>query len=451
VTTELQTPLPETARPSGTDASASTARPGVNWGLWIQAGCVFCTLFFFAQPMVQKFHLPTNHVVDFHQEWLSARNFWTGHPIYAPIPESLRLHTGRIPNAAELVFHVNAHPPTAVLLALPVASASDERAFLIWNLLCLLGLLLSVAILIRELQLPVNGTLVTCLVCGFFLSEPIYIHFVLGQINLLLLPLLTVAWWADRRSWSLTAGGLIGVAAALKFFPAFLVVYFVGRRDWKAVAAVVAGFVGVNLVALGFLGVDAYRDYLTLGLPSAASFQGAFGNASLPALWIKLFAPTGNYGPSVGLWQLPVLAPILTVASIIAVAGIVWWMARSAASDFERQRAFAVGLVGMLWLSPVTWDHYFVLLLLPLAVVGLLSRNSIPRWVAFGASTALLWLTTIRIAAYAFPTAFVPASATLWDTLGIHSLQCYALGVLFLLVVSSRPRIDVGSPATGAA
>ncbi len=81
---------------------------------------------------------------DFFQEWASARNWFVGLPVYTShhvtAPRYIDLH----PVPADPFFPaVNAHPPTAVLLALPLGVLSFPHAFLVWNLLSLAALLLS--------------------------------------------------------------------------------------------------------------------------------------------------------------------------------------------------------------------------------------------------------------------------------------------------------------------
>lgn len=438
------TPLPARGEQIAADTlpgheTAAGTPPPANWWLWLQAAAVFCCLFVFAKPMLGAFLPQDHHVVDFHQEWLSARNFWTGRPVYGSLSEALWLHDRRRTNPTQVVFDVNAHPPATVLVALPFGLLDDSAAFLLWNSLSLLALLLSLGIIVRELELPLTSELFSLLVCGFLVSEPLFMHFVYGQINLLILWLLTLAWWADRRNRPWMAGLCVGIAASLKFFPGFLAVYFLGRKAGRAVAAAAVGFAGLNLLTAAILGTGAFRDYLAVGLPSAAAFRGAFGNASLPALWTKCFAATGIHGPAVSLWTAPWLAHALTAASWLILSAVVWRSARQVDSEWARHRSFSLALIGMLLASPVTWEHYFVLLLLPLLWLTYRSVHGWPRAVWFAVTAAMLWLTTLRLAQGQWPEVFRPASATVWHTLLVFSLPCYALLSLFTLVGTATP------------
>lgn len=410
-----------------------------KWPLGIQAATVFLCLFFFAKPLAVALWPQNHHVVDFHQEWLSAKNYWTGRPIYGSIAEALWVHDRRRPDLSQAVFDVNAHPPAAVLLALPFGLLDDSSAFLIWNLISLGALLVSLLLILIDLKISFSPELLTILVCGFLVSEPLHMHFVYGQINLLLLLLLSLGWWAERRQCFLLAGACLGVATALKLFPGFLVVYYLGRRQWRAVLAAVLGFLVVNLLTGLILGLDVFRGYWELGLPSVAQFRGAFGNASLPGLWIKLFAATGRHGPAAPLIDWPLLAWLLTVITWIALSGWVWYTARRANSEFARQQAFSLALTAMLLASPITWDHYFVLLLLPFLWLLFGCERGWVADIVFLGCLAVLWLAIQRLAAVIWPEAFDPLSATVGHTLWIHAWPSYALFSLSLLVVSAKP------------
>src|SRR6516225_8017549 len=80
-----------------------------------------------------------NEIQDFAQEWASARNYFTGRPIYANQEETFRDYLGfKRPDAtdpqARFFLKRNAHPPPAVLLALPLGLLPYPPAFLLWNL-----------------------------------------------------------------------------------------------------------------------------------------------------------------------------------------------------------------------------------------------------------------------------------------------------------------------------
>jgi hypothetical protein len=165
-----------------------------------------------------------------------------------------------------------------------------------------------------------------------------------------------------------------------------------------------------------------------------AAWRSAATNVSIPGLAAKLFDP-GHKGSilTAPLLRSPTLAWFASAAGSIAVLTGLVLTIRRARARHQRDLAFGLTLVACILISPVSWEHYFVLLLLPLALLHCrLSRFSVPYFV-FWALVALLCLS---------PTEFwnlaglrvIKEGYTLvtpWQTLTVLSLQLYAVLALF--------------------
>lgn len=318
---------------------------------------------------------------DFVQEWLSARNYWAGDPVYLPQREGLLRRTGEDLPALEVRMPWNAHPPVAVLLALPFGLTSDYfAAHLAWNLLTFPLMPLALALVARELNLRVPwwGALACAALLVAWNAVQYQLHH--GQLNCLILFVLVLAWVADRRGLALGAGALAGLAAALKLFPALLLVYFVAGRKWRSAGALVVVAGALHLVALAALGFGAFETYLRDVVPSLDVFRRAWMNLSLTGYFTRL-------GEALGAPQLGKLLALGTRALVVLA---VWVAARRATDAHSRDRAFALAVVAMLLVSPVAWTHYFVILSFPLVVAW----AGGPRGAALGAlalASLTLW------------------------------------------------------------
>jgi hypothetical protein len=413
--------------------------PGLK-AFWIVVGGIVCLLWGLAllarlRPNPQELH-------DFAQEWTSARNFFTGHPIYLDLKRSVPVHfSGKYFGPVE----INAHPPASVLLVLPFALLEYRAAYVVWNVVSLITLPISLWLLFRPAGLNLNRWLVLPVVALLLLSNSLSQQVNQGQLNLVLLLLTVVAWSADRTGKPMLAGVMVGLAAAIKLFPGFLVVYFVCQRKWRAVIAMAVTFVAVHAATLVLLGADCFRDYICVVLPRVGAFRDYWPNASITGFWYKLFDGSSAHG-------IPVLhAPMLTrtgtwLCSLAVVALTVWrcWKARQ---PNERSQAFAICVVAMLLLSPITWDHYFLLLLVPFAVLWkLLSPTSVNRGFLIGAIFVLTtvypkWVWDASIPGdgeLADRPGMVRSVATTIDLLTVVSYQFYALVGLFLFSSISR-------------
>ena len=156
--------------------------------------------------------------------------------------------------------------------------------------------------------------------------------------------------------------------------------------------------------------------------------------------WNKLFDP----GPGLALlgfafyqvepiWRSPLAAragTILSGAVVLVLWARVVWHARS---RVECDQAFGLTATAMLLLSPITWNFYFPLLLLPLTLLWLtLPPSELARGL-FLLIVACLWIAPLPLAE-----AFVPETgdfpyrvARPVQTVTVLSIHCYALLGLF--------------------
>ena len=59
----------------------------------------------------------------------------------------------------------------------------------------------------------------------------------------------------------------------MKLLPGFVIVYFLASGRWRAAAAFTITVIGMNGVALGVLGVNAYTDYISKVVPEFAPIR----------------------------------------------------------------------------------------------------------------------------------------------------------------------------------
>jgi hypothetical protein len=337
---------------------------------------------------------------DFFQDWASARNLLTGRPVYLSQVETLRLYLGLDTSDGVNVTY-NAHPPTSVLLALPLAALDYVAAGWWWNVLSLALLALSLVVIARELgwRPRLLGLLAT--VALLMVWTPLWIHTLQGQLGLALLALFAGAWAAGRRGRLAASGVLLGLAAAIKLFPLLLLGWLALRRGWRCVVAGLAALAGVSGLTLLILGPAAFVSYATVVLPALDRWRADWVNASLTGFFARLFAPDASTLP---LLHSPALAAALTAASGLAVVALTAWLTRRRAADFDG--LFALALTALLLLSALTWTHYFVVLLLPLAIWTrrlLLAPAAPGRWAALALTWTLMSLPPENVAHAAVP------------------------------------------------
>lgn len=297
------------------------------------------------------------------------------------------------------------YPPPLALLLRPLVGLEFATARALWNGFNLLLLLVCAGLTLRLMPaVPDRWLAAGAVAVVYGASMPVRETILLGQVNLLVLGLCLLAAVAHLRRRNALAGCLLAVAAWLKIIPAFLLLFFVGRQNWRAA---IAGFAltgaAVGVIVTVWLGVNETLHYFLVILPEAGQQQLAIDNKAFLAMFERLFGTNP-------------LVPVLiesTAARLVAKAAFVvlvlyGWVAlrrRCLAADLAgASRAiplfFAGTLAAMLLCQPLLQIHHLVLafpallmllvyfpyrmkprlaLLLPLAALLLNSRG----WNAF--------------------------------------------------------------------
>lgn len=208
--------------------------------------------------------------------------------------------------------------PFSTLIVWPLTSMPVLSAKHFWLVLNL-GLLFGTLAILRALTyLPWRRIALLAA-----LSVPMQTNLLLGQYYILLLFLLTLSCWLYVRQRRFLAGVLIGLASGLKIFPILYLVYFIRKKDVKAIAGTFVGGMSTAVVSLLVFGWQLNRTYLTQVLPAALRGEGigsySLKAASLSTLLHRLFLyePQMNPHPAADApWLYAVLLPLIQMAMI---------------------------------------------------------------------------------------------------------------------------------------
>jgi hypothetical protein len=382
---------------------------------------------FWLGPLCVDAMRPTaGRINDYYQDWGSARNHLVGLPVYTEHAVSMSRHLGLSLNPVESIDY-NAHPPTSVLLALPLAYLSYPDAVLAWNIISLAAFIASLVIVARVL--PVPSSLYLPILALLMFCHPVYGNLHAGQLTLTLVLLVTAIWALERSGRPYAAGFFLGAAVTIKLFPAYLAVYYAARRQARPLQAAVVAFTALTLLTIAVLGWDTYRDYICIILPHQARFRSFGYNLSIAGLWHKLFDPVGELGWMSPLWPSPALARWGTILSDLAVTVAVATCAYRAKTAKQRDLAFGVAVTAMLLVSPVTWDISLPLLLVPVAVIARNAEGC--RWMPAVLMATLLVIWTPQIVLTKIALGGRSLSVAPWTfMLGAPSVKFYALVVI---------------------
>lgn len=233
------------------------------------------------------------------------------------------------------------YPPTFAPLILPFGLLTATTAVWTWIAILIASFAIGVAIL--PVARPIRWWIV--LLAG--LSWPFAYAVKLGQVGPILFLLFAIGWrWLDDP---IRLGASAALGTAIKLQPAIILAWAVLTRRWAAVVAGVAVLAILAIAALLLAGANAWSDFAVLvrqvGDPITTEHNFTPG-----AVAYQLGVPAGT-------------AALLQVACTIVVIGAVLAAVRWATAE----ASYLVAVIASQLLSPILWDHYAMLLLLPVA------------------------------------------------------------------------------------
>ena len=218
---------------------------------------------------------------------------------------------------------------------------------------------------------------------------PLQTNFEHQNLNVVLLAITGTSARALTSGRDRLSGALIGLAVALKAFPALLVVVPFWRRLYGATLIAIGTSVILTTAAIaryGTSGIDVIRDWLALNAAGAWPIRG--NNQSLFAMLARYFGPEGLSAQG----HLPrdphpviYFGWLVVAAALIGALSWKFWRWRFAPlASFS----LAASLIVAVLVAPIAWDHYWTLLFPAFFVVW---NAKHPAWLrpAFCASAVL--------------------------------------------------------------
>ena len=261
---------------------------------------------------------------------VAARRFLAGGPVY----DLSFTHSG--------AFGLFDYPPPYLLvIAANAALFSPAVATWVWMLGSIAAFVLGVALL------PVSSRTRWLIILLAGLMWPFLYAVKLGQVLPFMFLIYSIGWrWVDDDR---VVGVVAAVGTATKLQPAILFVWAALQRRWTVLVVGGVVLVGLALVATLFTGLQTWADYVTL-----------IRNLAQPVETPRNFTP-GAIALEFGASTLLATAIQLAWMAFVVIAVVI------AAVRLPAERSYLVAVVASQMLSPILWDHYAMLLLLPVA------------------------------------------------------------------------------------
>jgi alpha-1,2-mannosyltransferase len=340
------------------------------------------------------------------------------------------------------------YPPFAALLFALMSFLSLHALAWVFALADLLAVPSATWITLGALGVPVGrrrAGLTALATAAGLMTEPVWRAIALGQVEIVLM--LLIVWdmcQPDRRWWK---GAGVGLAAGIKLVPLIFIPYLLLTRRFKQAAVAVAAVAAT--VAIGFIALP--RDsgtWWSHGRFFHESYQPNLkyaGNQSLLAVIFRASSPG---------WH----------SQWLAAAVITGMLGLAAAAALGRAGHQVLGLAtcaltGLL-VSPISWDHHWVWIVLAAAVLvhWALRGRGLARWAWLGVAALVAalfgaWPTSLWGGRYGWNLGLIwaPPDGANRET-GWHGFQllvgnAYVLTglALFLLLAVAATRPPAGS------
>jgi hypothetical protein len=324
---------------------------------------------------------PDFDVNDFKAYYTAALAVRTGQADSFLYSDPSRLNLGLLPAQPWVDFAVShgiphpsayIYPPFFAILLAPLTLMAYHEANLAWFALNAALMAGSVALLVRLAVgrlgrfEAVPAAAVAFVSLNFY---PTIRAMQCGQAGFVLLFLIAAALAALLKGRDATAGFCLALASAIKLTPIVLIVWlaWAGRRRAAAWAAgFLAGFASISILIAGWAN---HVLYVTGFLPSLSRGAATYANQSINGFLNRLL--TEQSMTVFDFSNEPVTVWILTRLAAAALMIAAFAVTRPWAGPETRRLELGYGLVVLttLLVSPISWEHHYILALLPLALM----------------------------------------------------------------------------------
>lgn len=252
------------------------------------------------------------------------------------------------------------YPPICLIILYPLQFLSLPTARLLWTVLSLLALCVSLVLLLKLYNYRLFSTSALLIWSLAFIFFPVRWTLGMGQINMYILLLLSMAIVLFSKGKYTLAGICFGLTLAIKYFPVFILPYLIMRKQWKILWSLILTL--VVLTALGFILLprSVNTQFFTQILPGfllAGSGNDAYYNQALSGFLAREV-------------QDETLRWIWRISTSLSVFFITFLLIYKRPANKQRIIfEFGIIITLSLLLNSFSWQHHYTWLLIPLIAV----------------------------------------------------------------------------------
>ena len=272
--------------------------------------------------------------------------------------------------SSDMSLHNYLYPPISLVVFFPFVLFPYVTAGKIWTIVSLMSLLISLWTFLKLYNEHKN--IYVILIAGILVSNFFPVKFTLGmgQINIIILLILTIAYSAIVQNKSRLCGVLFGVSLTLKYFPLFIPIYFIVRKKWTLLLVLLMTVLSLFGIGVVFFTPAVSIHFVEQTLPVlTSSLKTDYYNQALSGFLLRTFSLSSLEYNIVRIF-----------VSILMIICTVWVIAKKQFDKKFQLLEVSTFITLSLLLNTFSWQHHFVLLLLPLGVTYFLLKKLQVSW-----------------------------------------------------------------------
>lgn len=251
------------------------------------------------------------------------------------------------------------YPPFTLILFTPFSLLPYEISAKIWVLISVLAVLYIIYLLNKIYNVSFFSPFNLLLSSLIFLSFPLKFTLGMGQVNILILLLVTLAFYFMQKNKFYYSGLFFALPFAIKFFPPLILLYFILQKKWKILLAFTSAIIIIIAITVIIVPLPTMLYYSQKLLPSFfSSWKGDYYNQALTGLLMRNITDPGLRE------SLRVIIPfILLSINFFAIV-----KNRTKTKQRENLEIASLVILNVL-INNFSWQHHYVFLILPFLII----------------------------------------------------------------------------------
>ncbi|MGF1962917.1 MAG: glycosyltransferase family 87 protein [Aulosira sp. DedVER01a] len=311
---------------------------------------------------------------------------------YYPAGRLILEHPEQLYGSAKLSIYGFVNLPILAYLFTPFSLLDEYQSSILFTLLGVFSIFAIGLVLIKLADLQRWKKL--CFIALLIISSPLYNSIWYGNSTHFVFLLVLGSFLSFHRQKDIWSGALLAIAGLIKIPLLFPIIYFLLKRRWQIVISFFAtlfAIVGLSILVCGLsLNLVWFKECI---LAFSGQVFAAYNVQSVDAFLIRLLTDTPIDAAQYveGNWLFKLLRYGI-FSLLIGGTLLACWRSRHITSTQVENLEFSSFLCLALLISPISWTHYYLFLLLPIALYlgGQLSIPSGWRWSALMTLSILL-------------------------------------------------------------